>query len=143
VQTSPATLTNRVEGQTFSQPLQQTVERVAPTHGLFQPCYNLSEADFLRLQQSSPVLAAVGGAITSFSLSYLLPVTVEFFLKPVGARGSFPVAALWVGMGSLAVGLVLLGASLVFSRERHRVMKRIRHHFDSNPSELEYRGTPQ
>lgn len=128
-----------VKGKTFSEPFQGAVNESTPTHGLFQLCYNLSEADFLRLQQSSPVLASIGAAITSFSLSYLFPGLVQYYLTPKTTRGPFPQTTLWVGGSSLLLGAIILGSSLFASKERRKVLKRIRAHFKNNPSELEYR----
>ena len=97
--------------------------------------YNLSEADFLRLKQSSPALTGVGGAILAFGLSYSLPLGVNWILEQSGpSKGDLIVAGVTIllGFGCLVVGLL-------FSRARRRVMKRIDEHFEHNPAELAYR----
>ena len=50
-----------VTGQRFEKTIQVSDIESQPAQGLFQPWYPLSEADYLRLRQSSSVLATLGG----------------------------------------------------------------------------------
>ena len=125
----------QIQGREVSEPIKVEVDSVVPSHGLYQPSFNLSEADYLRLKQSSPALTGVGGAILAFGLSFSLPLGVNWiFEHSVPSTGDLIVAGVTVllGAGCLVVGLL-------YSRERRRVKKRIDEHFENNPAELEYR----
>ncbi len=128
-----------VTGKNFDVTFSRTVAKTNPTHGLFQPYYDLSEVDFRTLRQSSPVLTTVGAPITGFSLSYLLPLTVEYFRNPVKNRQPFLTAPVWAGIAVLTFGVAVLVLGLFASRERFRLLRRIRDHFRNNPGKLEYR----
>lgn len=128
--------TRRIAGQRFNQPLEVEGGEVAPSYGLFQPCYPLSEADFLRLQKSNSVMAALGGGLTSFALTLGLPLLVAYVRTPSVAPS---IAEVVVVATSLLVGVILLGLASHFSSDRRRIMKKVDEHFRDNPAEPELR----
>lgn len=123
------------EGQTNELP----AGRVTPSLGLYQATFPLSEADFMRLQKSSPAMSAVGGAVLAFGISYALPVVVRL-LKLDSSQRDWSQDDLWIGGVIATVGLIFLAMGLLYSRDRNRLMKRIREHFAQNPGHHEVRG---
>ena len=112
----------------------------APSHGLFQPSFPLCEADYLRLQESRPVVAALGGAVLSFALTYGLPRIVAHYQATEAAPSPLSDTDVWITVIALVVGILLLGASRLMSSAKREVKKRIEQHFSDNPGQLEYRA---
>jgi hypothetical protein len=126
----------RIENRTFTQSIRVEGGTLPPSHGLYQPSFNLSEADYLRLKSSSPTLMAAGAAVLSFGISYALPLVVRVFLRdPVAVKPS----EWWVAGIAVGLGALLLLGGLLYSRERRSLLRRIDSHFKNNPAELEYR----
>jgi hypothetical protein len=106
---------------------------------LAQPLFQLSEADFLRLRHSSPVLGGAGGACVTFALAYALPKLVQLL---VTAPGHAP----WSSTDTIVVsvcgglGLGLLVARYFLSKDRRGVMKKVRVFFEQNPGKHEIRA---
>ncbi|HUG02095.1 MAG TPA: hypothetical protein VML95_09525 [Longimicrobiales bacterium] len=125
-----------IANRRFNQPLEVEGGEVAPSYGLFQPCYPLSEADFLRLQKSNSVMAAIGGGLTSFALTLGLPLLVAYLRQPstVPSVPEMVIVAI-----SLVTGLLLLGLATHFSSDRRSIMKKVNEHFRDNPAEPEFR----
>ena len=110
-----------------------------PSLVLYQPCYPISEADFLRLQQASPVLASISGGLLSFGCAYALPLVVQVIRKAEGR--AMPEATDWWVVGAIfAIGLGFGVASILMSRERRKLLKAMRLHFLGNPAKAELRG---
>lgn len=128
----------RRENETFDRPFAARVDRTTPAHGLYQAPYSLSEAEFLVLKQSSPVLTAVGGTVLAFGLSSALPIFVDRLWPPATAiaaatRGQWTVAIVATALG---LGFILLG--FMWSRRRSKLLRQIERHFVENPSQLQY-----
>jgi hypothetical protein len=105
-----------------------------PTPGLFFQPFPLTEADFDKLQQTSPVLSGIASAFVTFACVYGLPILVKYVIEDVHRRPVSRVDALVTGI-SLGIGLVLFGLRYVFSRERRRVLNAIQSHFRDNRPE--------
>lgn len=134
--------TDRIENRTFDSVLTAPAAGTTPaSHGLFSPCFNLSEADFMRLQSSSPVLMAVGGVTIAFALSNGLPLVAAYLLDPAGHPFPGTLTVVSVVVAPLAVGLICLIVGRLYSRERYKLVKRIRATFAENEPKVEYRGT--
>lgn len=103
---------------------------------LSQPVYPVSEAVFLRLQRSNTVLAAVGGTVSSFGLSYALPIIVGAARTPAD-KWVWPIADVWIAAGLVAVGCALLTLSVLMGQGRRRLVAEMRQHFERNPGHLE------
>jgi hypothetical protein len=112
---------------------------VEPSVGLYQPVYPLTEAEFMKLRQSSMVFSAIAGSLISFGLAYALPLLVNHALSDPKTRAPLKQADLWVAGLTIAVGLVLLGASFTASTERRSLLTRIKKHFSENPGQHEIR----
>lgn len=126
---------SRIEGKQLQGPLRVTTPKTTPSVGLFQPTYPLTEVDFVNLQRSSPLLAAVGGAVTSFGLSTLLPLGAKLFEQAASER-DFLTLELKVSYVTVVVGLAFLGLSFFVSSPRRSVLAKIRSHFRDNPGEM-------
>jgi hypothetical protein len=122
-----------LSGRKLTSTVELTGGTVVPSRGLFQPPFELSEADFLRLQKTDPI-TAFGVGITGFALTFTLPLLVQYFWPSLGEG---PVSnARWV----VAAALIVLGATVwivgrVASRERRKIMKRIENHFLAHPNQ--------
>lgn len=124
------------------QPTELPAGRVPPSVGLYQPTFPLTEADFLRLQKSSPALSAIGGTVLAFGLSYGLPgLLTTWRIKP--DERNWLDDDLMIAGTFVLLGLLFLGLGVLFSRERFQLMKRIRTHFTLNPGQHEFRGVQQ
>ena len=124
-----------VQGRTITHTLRVTGGRTEPAHGLYQPSFSLGEADFLRLKQASPVLAAIGGSILSFGLVYALPILANYLVK----KTPIDKIEAWISSGTIIVGSLFVLASVLVSRERRKVLRRVKEHFENNPAKLAYR----
>ena len=118
-----------------NQTIEAVAPQVAPSLDLFQPTYPLSEQNFMRLRKTSPALAAIGGTVFSFGLSYGLPIAVKVFRERAGDR-VWPIADVWIVVILMTFGGVTMLAGLLFSIERFRVIRAIRAHFRTNPGRL-------
>lgn len=121
-----------------NQTIEATATQVTPSFGLYQPSFPLTDGDFERLQKVSPALTAIGGSVLSFGLSYGIPVFVKVF-RVASDKRAWPVDDLYISGGLCLLGVVLLLAARFFSRERYRVMRKIRDHFKQNPGQHEIR----
>lgn len=128
-----------------NQNINQTVELPAsadqlPRHSIYQRPYDLTQVDFLRLKQFDPVLAASGGAVISFCLTFGLPLFARW-LAPVGGTLSQPLSRNdWlIFFGSAVVGGLLLLFGFLIPSGRRTVLKNIELHFEKNPPGLFYR----
>ena len=126
---------NPIQGQTIEQPIVVSDGRTFPAHGLFQSSFDLSDADFLRLQQPNPITLAVGSAILSFALSYGLPLVAKLFFDDKNP----PSRLEWIITGLLAlIGLIIVVLSWWLSPTRRKVIKRITKHFEDHPTQKTY-----
>jgi len=122
-----------LRGKQLTAPVQITGVTVTPSQGLFQPPFEMSEADFLRLKHKGPV-TSLGAAIIGFALTYTLPLLAQRFFPTPGdgpiSNCRWTVAAISLGIGFLVWGIGLFG-----SRERRTLMKKIERHFHENPNQ--------
>jgi hypothetical protein len=110
-----------------------------PSHGLFQPYYPLSEADYLRLKGTG-ILYGLGGGVFGFGLTYLLPIVIPYFLALIRHQGyKLSPLDLSVGLGISVVGLIMIGMGKVMSGDKRKVLKSIDEHFSDNPARPEIR----
>lgn len=129
----------RRENETFDRPFAARVDRTTPAHGLYQAPYSLSEAEFLVLKQSSPVLTAVGGTVLAFGLSSALPIFVDWLWPATGTSVAAATRGQWtVAIVATALGLGFLLLGLRWSRRRSKLLRQIEKHFVENPSQLQY-----
>jgi hypothetical protein len=118
-----------VQNKTLNQSVVVNDGLTTPSFGLFQTPFDLSDADFLRLQQPNPTALAAGGAVLAFGVSYGLPLAAKFIVQ-----GEVPASLDWkLTIGLIVLGLLLVGASWMFSGPRRDVIRRINAHFKSNP----------
>ena len=110
-----------------------------PSLLLYQPAFPLSEADYLRLTQASPFFAAVGSALVSFGLSYVLPI-VGKALDTDPKATTWPIVDIYIGGGCILLGVVSLVLSYWRGRARQNVLTNIRTHFENNPVHHEVSG---
>lgn len=136
IATEPESGEKSVENRTFTQSIRVEGGTVPPSHGLYQPSFNLSEADYLRLKSTSPTLMAAGAAVLSFGASYALPLVVRVILRDTNRVQA---SEWWVAGITIVLGSLILVAGLLYSGERRSVLRRIDSHFKNNPAELEYR----
>lgn len=128
-----------IANQTFTTTQVVSGGLVAPSVGLYQPVYPLTETEFMRLRQSSPVLTSVAGAVISFGLVYFLPLVVARFLRSAPFRSE----DIWVSGISLGAGILILLLSFFVSSDRRTIVAKIKKHFADNPGQHEIRiGSP-
>lgn len=128
-----------ISGKNFYRTVEVEKPEAEPAVGLFQPWYPLSEADFLRLQKSSSIFAGLGGAVSTFGVSFILPKIASNL-----SENGTPLQGqdLLIAAIALIVGIAFIVCSFTLSRERRGVRKKIRKHFQSNPAETAYLRRP-
>ena len=133
-------LSQTINEQTFNQPINVDVQETLPTHGLFQPYFPLSEADYLRLKIRSSVLTGLGAGILTFGISYILPKAVSY-LRALLTNQTYDISYtdVWIGTICIVIGGLLILWGFLFSRDKRNVMKRIKIHFRENPGQPEIR----
>ena len=122
-----------VEDQEFDHAVEFQVAPAEPHHGLYQPYFPLSEADFLRLESRARWPSVSGAALLAFGLTQGLPILNLAVRKQLPgdlslARWLLPLVAVIIGGSLIALGLTL-------SKDRRRVRRTIREHFTKNPGE--------
>lgn len=127
-----------VQNQTIRTTVTVVASDLEPSIGLFQPSFPLTEANFLRMKQTSPVLTSAAGAIIAFGLSYFLPVLIRTLRAPSKDR-TWPVDDLMVSGVCLVIGGLLLVFAYFASKGRRRVLRAIEGHFESHPGQHEVR----
>jgi hypothetical protein len=127
--------TSTVANQRFTTSQVVTGVLVEPSVGLYQPVYLLTEAEFMRLRQTSPVLSTSAGAVISFGLVYTLPVVANHILT----AAPFKAVDIWVSGITFGLGIVLALLSFVASSEHRTLVSRIKTHFRENPGQHEIR----
>jgi len=132
-----ASQNTHVTGQRFDKTVQVSNVESQPDHGLFQPWYPLSEADFLRLWQSNSLLATLGGATMTFGISYIAPKLVNYCTGVSGA--ALRDQEILLAAIAVLVGAALMVGSIVFSRGRRKIRSKIKKHFANYPPEEAYR----
>jgi len=109
---------------------------VQPVPGIFQPSYQLTEAEFMHVRQPSVFWTTFGSALFTFGAGYALDKGYD--LSKAGVRitdGDY-----WPAVVMIVLGVICFGLSGILSRERRAVMKRIRQFFKQNPAQPEVRG---
>lgn len=122
-----------LQGERLTATVEISGGTVAPSQGLFQPPFELSEADFLRLKQKGSI-TSIGGALIAFALAFTLPLVAQAYLPSPG-EGPVSKSRWIVAAVSLAVGFLVWGVGLFGSRDRGRLMKRIEDHFHDHPNQ--------
>lgn len=134
--TEPREVTN----QQFNQPVQVDAVPAPPSLVLYQPCFPMSEADFLRLQQSDSLLAGLGGAGLTYGVSEGLPILGQLIRGTATLNITGPIL---LPLIAFLAGAVLLIWSVMNAKGKRTVMGKIRRHFAANPGALEIRQGEQ
>jgi amino acid permease len=104
-----------------------------PSVGLFQPCFPLSEADFIKMSKTSNTLTALGGGIFSYSVSYALPKVIDAYKNNLAKSVDLATTDIYIISVTLVIGVALFIASYYFSSDKRNVIKKIKNHFIENP----------
>lgn len=126
----------RVQGREFHQTVDVASTPAAPSYGLFQPYFPLTEADYLRMKAPQSVLYGAAAGILAFGVTYLLSPLTALVVSWIWPGSPTPSTTnLIMGAGILLVGLLVLWAAHSRSSERRTVMENIKQHFEENPGE--------
>ncbi len=122
------------QGQVQTQTVVVADAPTAPVHGLFQPYFPLSHADFLRLQSTSKLLNGLGAGVITFGFTYGLPL----FITQLQSGPKMQSRDWWIFGGGLLLGIACLVIARVVSSQRLTVVRRIEKHFKENPGQQEF-----
>lgn len=123
------------QGQVQHQTVVVADAPTAPVHGLFQPYFPLSHADFLRLQSTSNLWDGLGAGIITFAFTYGLPL----FVTQLQSGPKMQARDWWIVGGAIVGGIVCLVIARIVSSQRRAVLKGIEQHFTENPGQQEFR----
>lgn len=132
-------LTEEITNREFTEPVRVEPARVQPSLGLYQPCYPITEADYLRLKHANSALAGVGGAALSFAVSEGFPLIAKVMRGEITIE-SLTAIQIILPATALVVGGVLVIMSATLGSGKREVMKRIKQHFANNPGTMEIRA---
>lgn len=104
-----------------------------PSVGLYQPCFPLSEADFMKMSKTSNTLSALGGAFFSYSVSYALPKVIDAYKSNADKLTVIATTDIYIISITFVVGVALFIARDYCSSDKRKVVSKIKNHFIENP----------
>src|SRR5258705_9917386 len=107
---------------------------VPPVPGIFQPSYQLTEAEFMNVQAPSIFWVSLGSVLSTFAIGSALDKLDDLMKHVITIKGLlFPQGLI------LLLGLACIGLSGILSRKRRNAVKTIERFFRDNPGQPEVR----
>lgn len=94
----------------------------------------MNRVDFDALTRSQSPLTGFGVTVVAFALGHLLPFALTAAEK-WEEKQEWITTSSKAGAGVLAVGLVLMGLGYIANRDKARIRKHIKKHFNENPGQ--------